>query len=336
MRALAADAASVVKQDTLQVYGDDFALAYFWLGKTFAKLGDADQCRIALQKAAVRSERADAAKEAEQDLKMCEALAKRRIEGEAWAWKTFGDPKNPTLFIEGLTNLTEVSQTAVTPPANLPGAAASSPIVRVTDNPAEFFTPAYQAETNVTCLIEVGRCPQKYLTGISGERTEFMRVPTYVSAIRVYVDGHDAGGAIELLDLWHEAATQDRIIEKDAAQAAKGVLKFVLSQTPYASYAASYWNVSGDLRQWSMLPAKVYVFAAKLTPGLHTFHVEMYDLCGRPLPRLTNTYYGRMAPASGEACYMLRPVFDGDNKFPAELVQKALEAGVTPGYGLSY
>jgi tetratricopeptide (TPR) repeat protein len=335
-RALSADAAAVVNKNTPDCYGDDFGLAYFWIGKTFARLNDADQCAIAFKKAAAKTDRKDAAKEVQQDQKACEELLKRRQEGEQWVWRTFHGAANKDLFTDGITNLAEVKATCAAPPANLPEASKDNPIVRVTDKPEEFFTPAYQADTNLTCMIETGRCPLKYLTGIEGERTEFMRCPVRLSALRVYVDGHYAGTAIEVLDLWQQAATQDRIVEKDAAQAAKGVAKYILRNMPYVGNIAGYWNVSGDVRHWTSLPGRAYLFAAKLTPGPHTIRLEMYDTAGNLLPRLTNTYYGMPVPAAGEACYVLKPCAEGDNKLPEETIKKALTAGTQPGYMWNY
>jgi len=179
--------------------------------------------------------------------------------------------------------------------------------------------------------VEVGRAPYKYLAGMNMERTEFGRTPVAPRTIRVYVDGHYAGQAFEVLDLWDQAATQDRIAEKDAAQAGKSILKTILDNTPYVGNVSAYWNVSGDVRHWTTLPGKVFMFAARLAPGPHAVRLEMYDCQGSLLPRWTNTYYGVSVPQEGEACVGLRPQVEGDNRLPPALVEKAVRAGARPG-----
>ncbi|HUT59421.1 MAG TPA: hypothetical protein VNA25_16350 [Phycisphaerae bacterium] len=329
-RALSADRAAVVKDSTPAAYGDDFGLAYYWISRAFARLDDGDQCAIALRKAAARPERNDAAKELAGDLKQATEWEKPYLEGEAWAVTTFQNPEKPELYMEGIVNLADVRGTVGDAPAALPNAVAASPVVRSTDSREEFFTPAYQAAANTVLSVEVGRPPFKYLGGIEGERTEFGRSPVPPRVVRVYVDGHGAGQAFEVVDLWDQAATQDRIAEKDAAQAGKAVAKHVLSYMPYVGSAVGHWNVQGDVRHWTTLPGKVFVFAAQLAPGPHTVRLEMYDCRGNLLPRWTNTYYGIGVPAAGEVCLTLVPNADGDNRLPPDLVGKALKAGATP------
>jgi len=335
-RALSADRAAVVKETTPSAYGEDFGLAFYWLGRTFAKLNDADQCAIALRKAAARTERQQAGKELAADQKAARDFEKHRIEGENWAFKTFTDPKNPKWLMDGVVNVAAITGALGDAPAILADAAKENPVLKTTDNRAEFFTPAYQAEANTVLTIEVGRAPFKYLAGMNAERTEFGRTPVPPRAVRVYVDGHYAGQALEVLDLWDQAATQDRIAEKDTAQAAKSLLKTILDNTPYASNVSAYWNVQGDIRHWTSLPGKVFVFAGKLAPGPHTVRLQMYDCCGNLIPRWTNTYYGIGVPKEGEACVSLVPQCEGDNRLTPELVQKAIDAGARPGLGYGY
>jgi len=95
--------------------------------------------------------------------------------------------------------------------------------------------------------------------------------------------------------------------------------------------AANAWNVKGDVRFWTTLPGKVFVYAGKLAPGVHTVRLEMYDVAGNLLPRWTNTFYGIGVPKEGEALVSLAPHADGDNRLPPDLVEKALKAGAKPG-----
>ena len=335
-RALSADRAAVVKETTPSAYGEDFGLALYWLGRTFAKLNDADQCAIALRKAAARTERKEAGKELAADQKAANDFEKHRIEGENWTFKTFTDPKKPQSLVEGVVNVADLAGTLATAPAQLADAAKENPVLKTTDNRTEFFTPAYQAGANTVLTIEVGRAPFKYLTGMNAERTEFGRMPVQPRTVRVYVDGHYAGQALEVLDLWDQAATQDRIAEKDTAQAAKSLLKTILDNTPYAGNVSAHWNVQGDIRHWTSLPGKVFVFAGQLAPGPHTVRLQMYDCSGNLIPRWTNTYYGIGVPKEGEACVSLIPQCEGDNRLTPELVRKAIDAGAKPGIGYGY
>jgi len=329
-RALLADKGAVVEKSTPPEVGEDFGLAFYWIGKTYAKLGDMDNSAIAFRKATTRTPRKDAERESKEDAKAANEMLKKRTEGEAWVYKTFHNPEKPDLYIEPIVNLAESEGTLADAPAVLEGAAPASPVRRSADKAEKFFTPAFQTATNLVLTIDVGRCPYKYLGGISGEKTEFGRSPVCPRAVRVYIDGHYAGPAFQVLDLWDQAATQDRIGEKEAAQATKAILREMLSYAPYAGSAASHWDVSGDVRHWTTLPGKVFVFAADVAPGPHTVRLEMYDINGVRLPRWTNTYYGIGVPETGEACDFLAPWFDGDNRIGPEDVRKAIAGGAQP------
>jgi len=337
-RALSADRTAVIKDSTPPEVGDDFGLAYYWLGKAYARLGDADNTAIAFRKAAAPAARknTDVARERSQDAKAAADCAKQRAEGEKWTYETFANPKKPELRVEGLVAVPGAGPNLSAAPPSLPGAADASPVLRATDKAGEFFTAAFQAEANAVLAIEVGRCPFKYLGGISGERTEFGRSCVRPHHVRVYVDGHAAGPAFPVLDLWDQAATQDRIGEKDAAQAGKAVTREILRRMPYVGGVAGYWDVTGDVRHWTTLPGKVYLFAGKVAPGLHTVRLEMYDANGNSLPRWTNTYYGLRVPESGETCVLLNPAFDGDNRLPPDKVRQALDAGADPGVACGF
>ncbi|MGB2998062.1 MAG: hypothetical protein WBC59_05425 [Phycisphaerae bacterium] len=337
-RALSHDRGAVVHKNTPPEVGEDFGLAFYWIGKTYAKLGDADNAGVAFRKATTETPRKekDAARELKEDRKEAAEYQKKRAEGEQWAYQTFTDPEKEDLFIEGVVNLAEVGGNIDEASKTLPGASPECPVLRAAEKPGEFFASAYQADCNLILTIELGRCPFKYLGGIGGERTEFGRPRTPSHAIRVYVDGHAAGPAFEALDLWNQAATQDRIGEKDAAQTGKAIFKEILSHAPYAGSLAGHWDVSGDARYWMSLPGKVYLFAAKATPGPHTVRLEVFDVDGNRLPRWTNTYYGVGVPERGEACILLNPRFNGDNRLSLEQVQKAIKGGVSPGAAYAF
>ncbi|MEW6249239.1 MAG: tetratricopeptide repeat protein [Planctomycetota bacterium] len=328
-RAVDADRGAVVKKDTPEVYGDDFALAYFWLGKTYARLGRTDQCAIAFRKAAVETPRKQRERELKQDHQAAQRLAKRRADGERWANATFRDPARPKTYLAAA-----VDPSTAAPPADgapLACAAPDNPVETAVGERAQLFDAEFQRAANVTAIIELGACPYKELAGMQNERTEIRRPFILPEQVAVYVDGHFAGAAHRLLDLWDQASTQDRIAEKDVAQATKMVAKEVLRRTPYIGFLFGMWDVSGDVRHWTSLPGRVYVFTGRLKPGVHTLRFELRDIAGAPLPRWTNTYYGLRVPESGETCVLLEPRPEADNLLSDEQVKLAVAAGARPG-----
>lgn len=329
-RALSADREAVVKPTTPTTYGEDFGLAYYWLAKTYLRLGQRDSARIAFQKAAQEPERRAKVTELKKDLGTARRMAARRLDGERWALRTFHDPSKPALYVGEMADLTaaptdsEVFQHAGDDPGGSSGAA------RCAASRTELFDDGFQEQVNTTLTIELGRGPFKYLTGLHGSRTEITRAFVLPHTVQVYIDDRHAGTAIPLLDMWDQAATQDRIVEKDLAQATKAVLKEVLSHAPYAGFIAGYWDVSGDARCWASLPGRVHVFAARLAPGTHTVRLEMADAAGNPLPRWTATYHGIHVPPAGETCVLLNPVYDADNVLPGAQRKAAFAAGARP------
>lgn len=331
MRALSEDQAAVVKKTTPTDYGQDFGLACYWLGKTYQKLGKSGNTAAAFKKANFVPQRKKAPKELEKDQDEARKFVQRRIEGECWAYQKFHNPENRQFFVADAVNLAEADDDVNSATKKLPAVSSQDPILRRAADKAEFFRPEYQQAVNLVLMIELGSCPPKILAGLHKERTEIIRPLIRPHYLQVYVDGHPGGQAYELLDLWHQADTQDRIAEKDAAQTGKAVLKEVLSHTPYASSLAGRWDVSGDMRHWQSLPGKVYIYAAKATPGSHDVRIKMFDANGRLLPRWTNTYYGLAVPASGETCILLNPHCGADNRLSASQRAMGVKAGARPG-----
>ncbi len=325
-RALAEDRKAVVKKDTPEIYGDDFGMAYFWLGKAYQKLGDVDNARIAFQKAGRISPRKDSAKEEAQDKEKATAAQKACIQGEEWCIETFADQKKPELYISQITDLRGALGQTIPCPATLPSASAAPPAAAISPVKDAFLTCDYQKDANLVLTIELGNPPYKYLSGIQNETTSVGRTVIYPAHVMIYVDGHLAGEALNVVDLWHQAATQDRIAEKEGAQTGKALAKTALV---LISGRSSDWDVTGDIRYWVSLRGRGFVHSAKLSAGAHTLCLKMYDINGNLLPRWTNTYYGIVVPASGEACVLLAPRFNGDNQLQPELLAKSLKTGAT-------
>jgi hypothetical protein len=319
------DRKAIVKEDTSPVIGDDFGIAYYWLGKTYQKLGETDNSAIAFKKAAVVTPRDEKklAKEKKEYDRIVEEYAKQRAEGEKWTAREFLDPKKKNKFVEGAVSLVEVKGSDEDSPQPLPYAPKDNPVLVRAKTKEEFFASDFQKKANVVLTLELGDPPAKKLGGLQNERTDFVPSPIIPTTIRVFVNGVPAGKPFKVLEMWDQAATQDRVDEKEAAQAAKALTKTVLSLV----VNTNDWDVSGDIRRWKSLPGRMYIFAAKLKPGIHTIRLEMYDNKGRPLPRWTNTFHGIMAPISGENTALLRARFDGDNVISPEKAQIAAKAG---------
>lgn len=318
-----------VSENGNQLYGDDFALAYYWLGRAYMKLGDRDNAAIAMKKAARDSvrEQADLDKEKRDDTKFFEKKYKKMLEGEEWCWKTFNDPKKPELAVQGMIDLAKLSQDMAQADAALKNAPAKSPIRAAAKTRDEFFNLDFQGKTNLIMTIEVGNPPYKTLKGAKNELTEINQSHIQPFYACVYIDGHPLGKAFRVLELWDQATTQSRVGAKDAAQMTKAALMSVAEQLVGVS-----WDVSGDARYWQSLPGRVFISAADIEPGLYTVRVDFYDMNGKYLPRWTNVYPGVKVADKQETLILLRPAFDGNNAItPAEFA-KAEKEGATP-YG---
>ena len=105
-RALAEDRKAVVHDDTDEMIGEDFGLAYYWLARAYEKLGQADNARIAYKKANVFTPRGeDGEDELADDKKEAGKALKRRVKGEQWAYEKFHNPEREKCYIAHVVNL---------------------------------------------------------------------------------------------------------------------------------------------------------------------------------------------------------------------------------------
>lgn len=327
-RSLLEDRKAVVHDDTPAVFGDDYRLGYYWLGKAYQKLGEEDNARIAFSKAGrpIAREADELRKEAEEDRKEASDSLENRRKGEIWAYERFNDPEEPERRIPDIVNLATVEECLPTVQATLADCAAERPVDKIVRSGEDFFTPANQQQANCVLTIPFGPPPSKSLTGIQDEITVINRSLIRPHSVKVYVDGYLAGDAVELLDTWNQATTQDRIGEKEASQVGKAIAKTALS----FFVNTSNWDVSGDTRHWMSLPGRVFVYAGRLEPGVHSITFRMYDANGNLLPRWTNTFYGIAVPADCERCVLLPCRWDADNNLTPDEIQKALDNGAKP------
>jgi hypothetical protein len=150
---------------------------------------------------------------------------------------------------------------------------------------------------------------------VSDYGTQIVRAPYEDCRYLVYLDGHKAGPAFQVLDLFHQADTRG-FGEKEAAQAAKGITKAILKQMPYGiGTLASFWDVQADERYWHLLPGEVHVFAAKVKPGLYSVNIQSFDSNGCLLPRYSQTRYGIPVHEGQDNVYLISNRPEADNAY---------------------
>lgn len=321
-RALNEDKKAVVKDDTPAEVGEDFSLAYFWLGRAYDKLGQPDNARIALKRSTIPTPRGkDGSREVEADRKEARKALKTRVDGETWTYETFAQ------VAPGIENLAPMCRTTLEQ-ADSVSNSASGPIQASAASAEEFFSPGFQRQANLLLNIELGACPFKMLVGANNERVEIVRARVRPHTVKVFVDGQPAGEAYQVLDMWDQATTQDRILEKEVAQIGKSIAKEVLKQV--VGNVANAWDVSGDGRYWTRLPGRVFVHASRVSPGLHTVTLRMYDINGNLLPRWTSTFPGLKVDTDGESVVLLNPHYDLDNTLPPDKAALAMKKGAMP------
>ncbi len=271
----------------MAAFRHDFGLAHYWLGRAYLKLDQADNARIAFTKASAHLARKNEAEESAAIRKAQASARTRRIRLEQESYKQATGAKPPVAGAADMSHCLAESEL----PTEWPDAAVGeSPVVAVADTPEQFFTTDYQKEVNLIVLIEIGTGPIKYLVGENGFMDAIMRCPYEERKVVVYLDGHKAGAALPLVDLFHQADTRG-MSEKDRVQLTKGITQSILSRVPYVGDVASHWDVRADDRYWKLLPGEVHLFAAKVRPGLYTLNVQCLDSDHFLLPRYSLTRY---------------------------------------------
>ncbi len=308
-----ADMEDATTEEDMKDFRHDFGAAHYWLGRAFMKMGNTDNARIAFQKAGQHIARAN---ETDETRRLQEAQNKARsqrteLEKESYRLATTAKPP-----VAGACDMSTCPVNAQLP-AVLPDAPAKeNPVLRTAASPEEFFTVDYQNDVNLLIMVEVGPSPIKYLIGENGYMDAIMRAPYDERGVVVYVDGHKAGPAFPLVDIFHQADTRGTS-EKDKAQTAKGISQAVLRRMPYIGYAAAYWDVRADSRYWALMPGEVHMFAAKVKPGRYTIRLECLDSNGYLLPRHRLTRYYVPVTEGKESIYLMNPRYEADNQYVA-------------------
>ena len=316
-----ADMADATTEEDMKGYRHDFRLAHYWLGRTYLKMGDEGNARVAFGKAGRRIAR----KAEDRELKNIRSSQKKarlkrmRLEKECFKLATQqGKDKKPVAGVVDMSASLTVGELPDRLEGEVPESSPTSPIILGTDDREQFLAPDFQKQANLILVIETGRGPIKYLVGENQCMDRIIRCPYEERGVLVYLNGHKAGKAFQLLDAFHQADTRG-MSEKDRLQLTKGIAQSILSRMPYIGNVAAYWNVQADHRYWHLMPGEVHVFAAKVKPGIYTIGLRCFDSNGCVLPRYHLTRYYMPVKAGMENIYFLHTKCEADNVyFPPE------------------
>jgi tetratricopeptide (TPR) repeat protein len=156
--------------------------------------------------------------------------------------------------------------------------------------PSKLFDMEALNNANTFVLIGSGTGPLKVMSGPGGAIASFRQVPDPVQRIEMECDGKVLGDAAMTDELLVQATAQG-LGDMDKIRIAKGVSKEALAQVPYASVGASLINAEADIRVWSFLPGKIYVWSGHLEPGLHTLALRCYAANGQRLPNCDQVWF---------------------------------------------
>ena len=304
--------------DDMAQYRDDFQPAYFMMGRTFLKLGQANDAEPAFRHAklylpydkgkwgreqqqldSLRRQAEKAGKEranAERDSSQ-QAARDKRGPNEA----DLKDPKNLTAYTP------TVAQRADEPK---------------TPNREAFLDPKVQHELNLLIFVETGLAPVRVLQGNEGAEADVYHAWYPDRRIEVYLDGKFEDETVSLTDLWHQANTRGEQPEaklqkgkaagKYIAREAAGFIPFAGGQV--SNVIAMAWDITADPRSWFLLPGELHVWGGTVKPGTYTLTLKAFDWNNQPLPRYTQHWYYVQVPEVGERVLLLSMAQDKQNQ----------------------
>jgi tetratricopeptide (TPR) repeat protein len=295
--------------DDMKDFRDDFGLAHYWLGRSYLKLDQADNARVAFRKASQFPPHKGQDKELANLKKVQDRARKDRVKVEQDVYKTASTGNEA---VPGVVDMS-VAPAVAELPAQMPGWTDTdpAPVQFCTDKAADFFTVDYQQQVNLILIVEMGTAPVKIANDYGDQ---IVPSPYNERGGVVFVDGHRAGPTFPVLDLYHQAATRGKS-EKDTGQVAKAVTKQVLKQVYGVGLVAGFWDIRADDRYWHMLPGEVHLFAARVKPGLHTITIQCQDANGYVLPRYRMTCYYIPVHADEDNVYIVRTRAEADNVY---------------------
>jgi len=236
----------------------------------------------------------------------------RELKGEKLCYKNGTEGKDEEL-VPGIVDLsTDVPRVQM--PRQLANATESSPVEIMVSEFESFLSLEFQEQVNLIIIMEMGEGPIKYLKGRSGSMDDYVRSSYKESGVDIFVDGHYSGPTFRLLDLYHQAATRGTQTRR-GRQIGKAVAKEILMNLPVVGMVAGYWDIGADGRFWPSLPGEVHVYAAHVTPGLHTLSFKFYDMNDKYLPRFDITRHYIPIHADIEQVLVIHSVENHDNAY---------------------
>jgi tetratricopeptide (TPR) repeat protein len=275
-----ADMADATSEENCADFRHDFRLTHYWLGRTYMKLGDEGNARLAFKKAGQLLTRPDQEDETTEIQEFHAEYRDKRAGLEKTCFEQASQGENAVLGVKNMSSAPHKR----TLPETLESATGSNPVEKKAADLNEFLTTDFQKDVNLIVVLETGFSPIKILIGENGYGDKILRSGYFERTQNIYLNGHLAGPAYNMLDMFHQADTRGTS-EKDQVQLAKGVTQAVLRRLPYVGYAAAFWDVRADHRYWRLLPGEVSIYAAKVKPGVYTLAVQSFDSNGQLLPR---------------------------------------------------
>ena len=310
-----ADMADATTEDNMKDYRHDFRLAHYWLGRTYLKLGDEGNAKVAFRKASQRITRKGEERELKSIRSRHSKARKKRMRLEAESYKRSTQGENA---IPGVVDMSASPVLSEAPSTLLDEGDSPNPVVLCANGPEQFLSVDYQKEVNLILVAEIGTGPIKFLIGENKYMDRIVRSSYGERSVMVYLNGQKAGRAYQLLDMFHQADTRGTS-KKDRVQITKGITQSILRRMPMIGAVAAYWDVRADYRYWHLLPGETFVFAAKVKPGSYTVTLQCFDTNGYLLPRYRLTRYYIPVRAGEENIYFLQTKPDADNTyFPPE------------------
>lgn len=148
-------------------------------------------------------------------------------------------------------------------------------------------------KNNFTLLIGVGVGPQKVqgkgFYGI-GATDEIVTYEPEQKDPQIYIDGTLCGKGELILDVNEQARHRSPQTEKVLASMGRQVLKDQLSKSiPF--FGGMLVSTESDLRCWDVIPAKIYLFNAQVSSGVHSVRIKFSGDNEESVKRYNQTYY---------------------------------------------
>lgn len=143
---------------------------------------------------------------------------------------------------------------------------------------------------NLTVLVQLGAGARLVPRGADWQVTTYQQTDYPERAAEVFIDGKHTGTALPLADLWRQISTQG-MSEEQKLQHQKAAGKALLQVIPYINLLGVAWDVTGDMRSWSMLPDQIHVWSGSVQPGEHDITVRFYDENELEMTRYAQTWY---------------------------------------------